>query len=140
MIPSTLFGQHNFYRCKQMHWRDQYLSKMKNRYLHVIGNLTISFIRRGAYENFREGGGGLATYLYATLRNYRAAWFWENVRWCIKGTLHDCFSYTGLTARTQHIHEKNKAKLFLLYVQEVVTLLKKIFNIFASENEAYTIY
>ena len=28
----------------------------------------------------------------------------------------------------------------LLYVQEVVTLQKKIFNIFASENEEYTIY
>ena len=28
----------------------------------------------------------------------------------------------------------------LLYVQEEVTLQKKIFNIFASENEVYTIY
>ena len=28
----------------------------------------------------------------------------------------------------------------LLYVQEVVTLQKKIFNIFVSENEVYTIY
>ena len=28
----------------------------------------------------------------------------------------------------------------VLYVQEVVTLQKKIFNIFASENEVYTIY
>ena len=27
-----------------------------------------------------------------------------------------------------------------LYVQEVVTLQKKIFNIFASENEVYTLY
>ena len=30
--------------------------------------------------------------------------------------------------------------LHILYVQEVVTLQKKIFNIFASENEVYTIY
>ena len=30
--------------------------------------------------------------------------------------------------------------IFLLYVQEVVTLQKKCFNIFASENEVYTIY
>ena len=30
--------------------------------------------------------------------------------------------------------------LHILYVQEVVTLQKKIFNIFASENEFYTIY
>ena len=30
--------------------------------------------------------------------------------------------------------------LSILYVQEVVTLHKKIFNIFASENEVYTIY
>ena len=29
---------------------------------------------------------------------------------------------------------------FVLYVQEVVNLQKKIFNIFASENEVYTIY
>ena len=28
----------------------------------------------------------------------------------------------------------------LLYVQEVVTIQKKIFHIFASENEVYTIY
>ena len=28
----------------------------------------------------------------------------------------------------------------ILYVQEVVTLQKKIFNIFASENEVYTIF
>ena len=28
----------------------------------------------------------------------------------------------------------------VLYVQEVVTLQKKTFNIFASENEVYTIY
>ena len=28
----------------------------------------------------------------------------------------------------------------ILYVQEVVTLKKKIFNIFASENEVYIIY
>ena len=29
---------------------------------------------------------------------------------------------------------------YLLYVQEVVNLQKKYFNIFASENEVYTIY
>ena len=30
--------------------------------------------------------------------------------------------------------------ILVLYVQEVVTLQKKMFNIFASENEVYTIY
>ena len=37
-----------------------------------------------------------------------------------------------------HLFESNSVKL--LYVQEVATLQKKIFNIFASENEVYTIY
>ena len=34
---------------------------------------------------------------------------------------------------------RNSQKNYVLYVQEVVTLQKKIFNIFASENEVYTI-
>ena len=32
------------------------------------------------------------------------------------------------------------SSMYLLYVQEVVTFQKKIFNNFASKNEIYTIY
>ena len=35
---------------------------------------------------------------------------------------------------------RNGEKHYVLYVQKVVTLQKKMFSIFASENEAYNIY
>ena len=40
------------------------------------------------------------------------------------------------------IHNNNATNQLMMvqYVQEVVNLQKKIFNIFASENEVYTIY
>ena len=44
------------------------------------------------------------------------------------------------TAFSRHSRSGPYLNSNILYVQEVVTLQKKIFNLFASENEVYTIF